>query len=943
VSRTPKNEQGSEQFQKPWHQLGREEVANLLTTSREQGLSEQEAARRLAQFGPNRLDEASPPTIWRQLWEQFNNFVVLLLVAASVVSAFLGEWVESAAILAIVVLNAGFGILQERRAEQAMAALRKLASPDAQVLRDGHRKTIPSYNLVPGDIVFIEAGNYIPSDLRLLEAINLRIEEAALTGESVPVEKTAARIEQADIPIGDRTNTAFMGTLVSYGRGRGIVVNTGMRTQIGLIAKMLQAVEHEPTPLQRRLEELGRLLGWAVLAICAVIFVLGWVRGHDPLEMFLIAVSLAIAAVPEGLPAVVTISLALGMREMIQRNALIRRLSSVETLGSATVIGSDKTGTLTQNAMTVTRLWADGHMIDVSGTGYAPHGEFSRAGETLDLEKIPAAKAALWLGALNNDADLERSGESQGQPTYRVVGDPTEGAILVAAAKADEHYVHLKAAYPRVQEIPFDSDRKRMTTVHRVNDPKVEDLSPFTNEEEIRDWHVIVVKGAPDIVLHHCSQYQKTDASEESLTEEIRKNILKANHEMASDALRVIGVAYRLVKELPQEIRAEDIERDLIFVGLLGMIDPPRPEVVTALQKARRAGIRTVMITGDYPETARAIAQQIGLLEPGHHVLTGQQIAEMDDAQLAKEIMHTDVFARVSPEHKVRIVQALRATGNVVAMTGDGVNDAPALKQSDIGIAMGITGTDVAKETADMVLTDDNYSSIVSAVEQGRVIYSNIRKFVFYLLSCNMAEILIIFLATLANLPAPLNPIQLLWLNLLTDGAPALALGTEKGDPDVMEQPPRPPQEPIINRKMTIEIVVQTVAITSVVLGAYWIGLTQHPQVGSAFNATAATMAFVTLSLSELARAFTARSERYPIFRIGIFSNKNMNLGVLISTVLLLAAVYIPFLNKVFGTVPLNWVQWEAVIPLLLVPSIAAEVTKWLLSRPKSQPAPELA
>ncbi len=943
MPRIPGPEQTFEQLQKPWHQLGREEVASLLTTSREQGLSEREAANRLVQFGPNRLDEAPPPTIWQQLWEQFNNFVVLLLVAASVVSAFLGEWVEASAILAIVVLNAGFGILQERRAEQALAALRRLASPDAQVLRDGHRKTIPSYNLVPGDIVFIEAGNYIPADLRILESVNLRIEEAALTGESVPVEKTAARIEQADIPIGDRTNTAFMGTLVSYGRGRGIVVNTGMRTQIGLIANMLQAVEHEPTPLQRRLEELGRFLGWAALAICAVIFVLGWVRGHDPLEMFLIAVSLAIAAVPEGLPAVVTISLALGMREMIQRNALIRRLSSVETLGSATVIGSDKTGTLTQNAMTVTRLWADGHMIDVSGTGYALHGEFSRAGETLDLKKLPAARAALWLSALNNDAELERSGESQGQSTYRVVGDPTEGAMLVAAAKADEHYFHLKSAYPRVREIPFDSDRKRMTTVHRVENPKIEDLSPFTNEEEIRDWHVIVVKGAPDVVLHHCSQYQKADLGEASLTDEIRRNVLQANHEMASDALRVLAVAYRLVKELPQEIKAEDIERDLIFVGLLGMIDPPRPEVVAALQKARHAGIRTVMITGDYPETARAIAEQIGLLELGHHVLTGQQIAEMDDAQLDKEITHTDVFARVSPEHKVRIVQALRATGNVVAMTGDGVNDAPALKQSDIGIAMGITGTDVAKETADMVLTDDNYSSIVSAVEQGRVIYSNIRKFVFYLLSCNMAEILIIFLATLANLPAPLNPIQLLWLNLLTDGAPALALGTEKGDPDVMQQPPRPPQEPIINRKMSIEIAIQTVAITSVVLGAYWIGLIQHPQVGSAFNSTAATMAFVTLSLSELARAFTARSERYPIFRIGIFSNKNMNIGVLISTVLLLGVVYIPFFNTVFGTVPLNWVQWEAVLPLLLVPSVAAEITKWALSRSKSRPVPQPA
>ncbi|MBW8011632.1 MAG: cation-translocating P-type ATPase [Chloroflexi bacterium] len=915
-----------------WHSLTPDSIIDLLATSPATGLSTEEVTKRQEKYGHNQLVEAPPTSFWELLWEQFNNFVVILLVAAALISAVLGEWVEAIAILAIVVLNAALGIVQERRAEEELAALRKLAAPDAQVLRDGHRRLISSREVVPGDIVLLEAGNYIPADVRLLESVNLRVEEAALTGESVPVQKDASILLQGDVPLGDRKNTAFMGTLVSYGRGRGVVISTGMHTQIGLIATMLQAVQQDPTPLQRRLDQLGKTLGWAALAISALVFLLGWLRGSDPLDMFLIAISLAIAAVPEGLPAVVTISLALGMREMISRNALIRRLSSVETLGSATVIGSDKTGTLTQNQMTVTRIWVDDQTVEVEGTGYAPRGNFTIDGQAVNLHEHPAVLTALWVGALNSNAELEASGASDMQKTFRIVGDPTEGAIVVAAAKADSSYRTLEQAYPRVQETPFDSERKRMTTVHQIHEPKDEDISPFYDDGQFK-WHVVTVKGAPDIVLDLCNQYQRSDDTQASLSDGMRKRILEANELMAKGALRVIAVAYRVTKDLPAVVGIEELEDDLIFVGLLGMIDPPRPEVVDALSLARNAGIRTIMITGDFPQTGRAIAEAIGLFKPGHKVLTGSELNNMDDETLQREVEHTDVFARVSPEHKVRIVQALRDTGQVVAMTGDGVNDAPALKQADIGVAMGVTGTDVAKETADMVLTDDNYSSIVSAVEQGRIIYSNIRKFVYYLLSCNLAEIGVIFLATAGGLASPLNAIQLLWLNLVTDGAPALALGTEVGDPDIMEIPPRPPKEPIINSFMLKGIIVQTVAITAVTLAAYLVGLRLYPSATGEFNSLAATMAFVTLSLSELLRAFTARSERYPIIKIGVFTNKNMNWAVISSTFLLLAVVYIPFLQPIFKTTPLGFAHWIYVLPLLTIPAIAAEITKWVLSR----------
>jgi len=929
-----------EQPKVTWHSLSTEDVLNQLDTKLEQGLSEAVAAERLGQFGPNQLAEKPRRSFVMLVLDQLKSFVILLLIAASIISAILGEWVDAGAIIAIVILNAVMGVVQESRAEEALAALKKMAAPDAQVMRGGKRLSVPAAQLVPGDIVFLEAGNFVPADLRLLESANLRVDEAALTGESVPVQKNAALVVDAESSLGDRKNTAFMGTVIAYGRGKGVVVSTGMHTQLGLIATMLQAVEEEETPLQKRLDQLGKTLGYACLGVCAIVFATGMLEGGHPLTLFMTAISLAIAAVPEGLPAIVTISLALGMREMIKRHALIRRLSSVETLGSATVICSDKTGTLTQNEMTVTRIWVDGQFTSVSGQGYSPKGEFAVNDSPVNLDEFPGVRTALWVSALNNDAVLEKVEKEDGTFDFRMVGDPTEGSLLVAAYKAGALTSELNRAYPRVNEVPFDSERKRMITIHTVDDPQQKDISPFTSDDQ-KKWNVIAVKGAPDMVLNLCTHYHPmNDGAAVPMDAAARERILAANDAMTKDALRVLGVAYRVVKELPAEISADTLEHDLVFVGLVGMIDPARTEVKPALLTAAKAGIRTIMITGDYPKTAQAIAENIGLLRPGHKVMTGAQLDAIDDTTLKAEVEQTDVFARVSPEHKMRIVDALKANGEIVAMTGDGVNDAPAIKRADIGVSMGITGTDVAKETADMVLTDDNYVSIVSAVEQGRIIYSNIRKFVYYLISCNLAEILIIFLPTalgrwvfpliVPNLVitpdnyAPLTAIQLLWLNLVTDGAPALALGTEKGDPDIMDQKPRPPQESIINRDMRIGLIVQTIAISSVVLVAFMIGL-RHDV------AYAHTMAFATLSLSELIRAFTSRSERYGLFKIGVFSNKWMNIAVAASAALVFMVIYIPFFNPIFQTEPLTLTEWELVLPLLLVPSIAAEITKFFL------------
>ncbi len=926
-------ENGSRPFgaddENPWHTLEAREVFHILNTAPDRGLSSEEAKRRLEQFGPNELKEAPRISFLQMVLAQFNNFIVIVLIVASIASAVLQDYIEAVAILAIVVLNAILGVVQEQRAEEALTALRKLAAPDAQAIRDGHRLTIPGRELVAGDLVLLEAGNYVPADLRLVETVNLRIEEASLTGESEPVEKDARVVLRQDIPLGDRHNTAFSGTLVAYGRGKGVVVSTGMNTQIGMIAAMLQSVHEEATPLQKRLDQLGKTLGGAALAVCAIIFVVGWIRGILPVEMFLVAVSLAVAAIPEGLPAVVTITLAIGMREMIRRHALIRKLASVETLGSTTVICSDKTGTLTQNQMTVTQIWVDGVMFAVNSNRANRRGIFSIDGEEVALKDYPASTTALWVAALDNDAVLEIYEETENGAgvQVRAIGDPTEAALIMAAALAGAPRDELEKAYPRIDEIPFDSTRKRMTTVHKIHYPRPEDVSPFY-DGRYHQWEVAATKGAPDVVLDLCTRYQCMDDQAMLLTEEKKKEILAANDLMAKQALRVLGVAYRVEEDIPDEATPENVEHDLTFVGLIGMIDPARPEVKHAIEKARSAGIRTVMITGDYPSTARAIAEEIGLFAAGDQLLTGRELEEMNDRALHDRVMHTSVFARVSPEHKVRIVDALKANQQVVAMTGDGVNDAPALKRADIGVAMGITGTDVAKETADMVLTDDNYASIVAAVEQGRVIYSNIRKFVYYLLSCNVAEIVIIFSAIVAGLPSPLSPIQLLWLNLITDGAPAISLGAEKGDPDTMNQKPRPPKEPIINRLMQIGILVQTLAIAGTTLSAYLIGRSSYPD----HPALAATMAFATLSFSELFRAFTSRSERYPLLKIGIFSNKWMFYAVASSMVLLMLVIYMPFLQPIFDTEPLLWEQWRIILPLLFVPALVAESMKWLVS-----------
>ncbi len=894
-----------------WYALDREEAAKQLETHLEKGLSSEAAEERLVKHGYNEVQGKKGLTIWQMLLGQFKDFLVLILIAASLVSMFIGEMTDSVVIILIVILNAVLGVAQEYRAGKAMEALQKMAAPEARVIRDGRIVEIPARELVPGDLVLLEAGNYVPADLRLIEGMNLKINEASLTGESVPVEKKAGAVYEEELPLGDRLNTAYMGTVVTYGRGKGLVVSTGMNTEIGLIAEMLESYQEGETPLQRKLKEFGKLLGIASLAICGLIFVLGFIRGIPVLEMFMTAVSLAVAAIPEGLPAIVTIVLALGMQRMVKRHSIIKKLHAVETLGSVTVICSDKTGTLTQNEMTVTKIYTNGKMYSVSGEGYRPSGEFTVEDATVEPGADAHLRKLLTIGVLCNDARLEETqGNKEGERGWRILGDPTEGALVVAAAKAGILPEDLEKAMPRLQEIPFDSDRKRMTTFHPA-----------------REGYTAFIKGAPDVLLNLSTKIYR-EGRILPITDEDKADILEANRSMATRALRVLALGYREMAEIPGQPDPDDIERDIIFAGLVGMIDPPRPEAGEAIKVCRNAGIKPVMITGDYKDTAVAIAKELGVMTEGSKVLSGTDLDAIDDEELVSAAKEVSVYARVSPIHKLRIVDAIKKNGHIVAMTGDGVNDAPALKRSDIGVAMGITGTDVAKETADMILTDDNFASIVAAVEEGRVIYSNIRKFIFFLLSCNIAEILIIFAAMITGLPVPLKPIQLLWLNLLTDAFPALALGMEEKEPGIMKKPPRDPAEPIMDGRMKWQIGIQSTFMTLAVLGAFIYALNFKDGIQ-----TARTFAFATLIFSELLRAYTSRSETHSVFSLGLFRNKYMIAGTLCSFLLLLAVIYVPYLRTVFDTTLLSFDEWRIIAAFGIIPFIAAEASKYFMKK----------
>ncbi|MGI6065692.1 MAG: cation-translocating P-type ATPase, partial [Bacillota bacterium] len=742
-----------------WHSLKIEEAAQQLNTDLNRGLDRGEAESRLKTHGPNTLKEAPPRSLFSMFIGQLKEVLVLILIGAAIVSGALGEWADAIVILVIVLLNALLGVFQESKAEQALKALKEMTKNMVKVLREGQVTQADAVSLVPGDIVLLDAGDSVPADGRLIEAASLRVNEAALTGESVPAEKNLNLIEGSDVPVGDKNNMVFMGTIVTAGRGKALITQTGMKTEIGRIAGMLQEESPELTPLQRQLASFGKILGLAAGVIVVVVFLAGLLRGEDLGEMFMTAIALAVAAIPEGLPSVVTIVLALGVTRMSKRNAIIRKLPAVETLGVATYICSDKTGTLTKNEMTVTALYVNEELIQVSGTGYRPEGEFSKGGETLNPVNDRNQQLLLLGGLLNSDARLETSGDS-----HKITGDPTEGALVVAAAKAGFDRGDMEKKYPRRAEIPFDSDRKMMTTFHQMN----EGIYSFT-------------KGAPDVVLSRSKEFAALKETK-LLTEESRTALLKVNSHLASQGQRVLALAMRKWEKIPENPTPDTVEENLTFLGFFAMQDPPRAEAKEAVAVNRQAGIKTVMITGDHQDTALAIAKELDIWREGDGIFTGTQLEKMSEEELKKEVTRTTVYARVSPEHKLRIIAALKAHNHVVAMTGDGVNDAPALKRADIGAAMGITGTEVAKEASDMVLMDDNFATIVNAVQEGRTIYSNIRKSIQYLLSCNTGEIVAIFSAIILGLGSPLTPIQILWLNLITDGPPALALGLEPAE-----------------------------------------------------------------------------------------------------------------------------------------------------------------
>jgi len=835
--------------------------------------------------------------------------MVIVLIAATVISGLLGEYTDAITILIIVALNAVLGFVQEFRAERSIEALRELTAPEARVIRGGVEKKVPAAQLVPGDIILLEAGDRVPADIRLLEVVNLAVEESALTGESRPVSKRVEKMDERNLGPGDTFNMVYMGTLVTRGRARGIVVGIGMGTEIGRIAGMIREADVEETPLQRRLAQLGKWLIAFCLLICALVVILGVLQGIPWHRMFMAGVSLAVAAVPEGLPAIVTISLAIGVQRMIRRNSIIRRLPAVETLGCATVICSDKTGTLTQNKMTVRRFFVGGVEGEVTGEGYKPRGEFIFSSN--EIQNTKEVKLFAKTAALCNNAVLKKDNVSIGglfrgltrgelAREWSVTGDPTEGALLVMAAKAGFWRERIETEEYRVAEIPFDSDRKRMSVVYR----------------DKLGGQRLYVKGAPDVVLELCTYCYK-GGKRVPLTAYEKKRILEKNSELAGKALRVLALA---VRELPagwRDYREEKVERELTFIGLAGMQDPPREAAVRAIRTCRQAGIKTVMITGDHQLTARAVGQEMGLLKEGDEILTGRQLDELPDDRLEKLCERVSVYARVSPKHKLRIVRALKRRGHVVAMTGDGVNDAPAVKEADIGIAMGRTGTDVTKEASAMVLADDNFKTIVGAVEEGRAIYDNIRKFIRYLLSCNVGEVLTMFLAVLFGLPLPLVPIQILWMNLVTDGLPAMALGIDPADRDIMRRPPRHPNEGVFSHGLARRIMGTGCLIGVGTLAVFILGY----HLGGRQLELARTMAFSTLVFFQLFYVFACRSERHSILEVGIFTNMYLFVAVVISMILQLAVIYIPFLRGIFHTVPLNAEHWLFVLVVAATPT----------------------